>query len=168
MRRLARADRALLILIALSLAAAYAVYWVLRHPQSINLGLESDWLALTLLGVTLSLLLVGLLFVLLRNLIKLLVERRRHVLGSRFQTKLVFIFLVLVLIPSIALFATAVRLILQVNETLFTSPRKEVVEESKRIVDLYSELQRADCGRFAAEIANDIASGRLLEPGRRA
>src|SRR5512147_2834381 len=103
MKRPLRSDRALLVLIALAVAAAYAVYWVLRHPERLPLGLETDWAVLTFLAVSLSLLLVGLLFVLLRNLIKLLVERRRRVLGSRFRTRLVFIFLVLVLIPSVAL-----------------------------------------------------------------
>lgn len=166
MRRPVRSDRLILIAVGLLLLAASAVYYVLRHPEPLNLGIEADKVVLTVLAITMGLLIIGLLFVLLRNLIKLLVERRRQVLGSRFRTKLVFIFLVLVLLPSVALFYAAATLIQQTNESLFSDPLEQVSSNSKSIVDSYNKLVRSDCARFSKQIAREIGERRLLEPER--
>ena len=96
-----RAERLIPIAIAVFLGAAGAVYYMLRRAPEINLQVEADRILIAVLGVVIALLALALFIVLLRNLIKLLIERRRNILGSRFRTKLVFIFFVLVLIPSV-------------------------------------------------------------------
>ena len=161
-----RSDRLIIGAIGLLLLAAGAVYYVLRHANELELNLETDRIVLGVLAIIMSLLVVALLFLLLRNLIKLLVERRHQVLGSRFRTKLVFIFLILVLIPSLALFWAAVNLILNVNEDLFVEPLEQITADAKKIVDAYNRLERSDSARFADAFAAQITEYRLLEPGR--
>ena len=159
-------DRLILIAVGLLLAAAYVVYYVLRHPESLNLSIEADRVVLTVLTIIMALLVVGLVFLLLRNLIKLFVERRRQVLGSRFRTKLVFTFLVLVLLPSVALFYAAATLIQQVNESLFSDPLERITKDSHTIVDIYNRLQRVDCERFASLLGLDHRKLTYLFQGR--
>lgn len=161
-----RSDRLIVAAIGLVLLAAGVVYYVLRHASELKLNLETDRIVLGVLVIIMSLLVVALLVLLLRNLIKLLVERRHNVLGSRFRTKLVFIFLILVLIPSLALFWAAVNLILDVNENLFVDPLEQITADAKKIVDAYNHLERVDCARFAESFAAQITEYRLLELSR--
>ena len=161
-----RSDKLIIAAIGLVLLAAGAVYYVLGHARELKLNLETDRIVLGVLVIIMSLLVVALLVLLLRNLIKLLVERRHQVLGSRFRTKLVFIFLILVLIPSLALFWAAVNLILDVNENLFVDPLEQITADSKKIVDAYNRLERTDCARFADAFAGQITEYRMLDPAR--
>ena len=160
-----RSDRFIIAAIGLVLLAAGAVYYVLRHASELKLNLETDRIVLGVLVIIMSLLVVALLFLLLRNLIKLLVERRHQVLGSRFRTKLVFIFLIIVLLPSLALFWAAANLILDVNENLFVEPGEQITSDSKKIVDAYNHLERVDGARFGEIFAAQVTEYRLLEPG---
>src|SRR5437867_906938 len=162
MRVTLRTDRLIVVAIGFLLIAAAAVYLALQHAPQLNLNVETDRVLLAVLSIVMALLGIALLFVLLRNLIKLLVERRRQVLGSRFRTKLVFIFLVLVLIPSMALLAAAASLIRHIDESLFNRPLEQITEDSKKIVDDYLWITRLDCMRFGSQIAGEIASRRLL------
>ena len=168
MRVTLRTDRLIVVAIGFLLIAAAAVYLALQHAPQLNLGVETDRVLLAVLSIVMALLGIALLFVLLRNLIKLLVERRRQVLGSRFRTKLVFIFLVLVLIPSMALLAAAASLIRHIDESLFNRPLEQITENSKKIVDDYLWIMRLDCMRFGSQIAGEIASRRLLAAGKAA
>ena len=161
-----RSDRLIIAAIGLVLLAAGAVYYVLRHARELNLDIEADRILLGVLTIIMALLVVALLFLLLRNLIKLLVERRHQVLGSRFRTKLVFIFLILVLIPSLALFWAAVNLILDVNEGLFVDPLEQITGDAKKVVEAYNHLVRDDCARLAESFAEQVTEYRLLEPAR--
>src|SRR5512137_2936155 len=91
-----RSDRPILVSVALFLAGAIFVYVLLRSARGPDLQqLVSDRVALTFLMLGIGILVLALAFVLLRSLVKLLVERRRDVLGSRFRTKLVVSFLIL-------------------------------------------------------------------------
>ena len=161
-----RTDRLFLIAVGVCLGAAGAVYYVLEHAAKLNLQVETDRILLAFLAVLMTLLGLSLFLLLLRNLIKLLVERRRKILGSRLRTKLVFIFLVLVLIPSVVLFYAAVNLVQNVNESLFTAPLEELVEGSKAIVDRFNANLRESCARNAARVAGEIAAGGLLDSSR--
>ena len=95
-------------------------------------------------------------------------RRRRNVLGSRFRTKLVFIFLVIVLIPSVVLFYAAVRLIAEVNENLFAAPLEEITGDSKALMDRYLRTLREDCARAASRIAAEATERELLDADRSA
>jgi two-component system nitrogen regulation sensor histidine kinase NtrY len=161
-----RSDRLIPLTIGLFLGAAVAVYYVLEHAESLNLQLEADRVLLAGLALVMALVVLGLVAVLIRNLIKLLVERRKGVLGSRFRTKLVFIFLGLVLVPSIALFYAATNLIRNVNENLFAEPLEAMTSDSKSLLDAFTQIQRRDCARFAARIAEEVGERRLLDSDR--
>ena len=82
-----------------------------------------DFLASVLLyGLTvlnLTLLLV-LLFVLGRNLVRVLLERRRGVLGARFRLRLVLVFLLMAIAPSLLLIVVGTDLIQQTVDRWFS------------------------------------------------
>ncbi|RMG05254.1 MAG: hypothetical protein D6726_01610, partial [Nitrospirae bacterium] len=67
---------------------------------------------LTLIGINLlAVALLTLIFFVSKNLFKIYLERKHRVIGYRFRTKLVIIFVILTLIPSVFLFIVSGGLI---------------------------------------------------------
>ncbi len=96
------------------------------------------------------------LFVLLRNLIKLLVERRHRILGSTFKFKLVATYVGLSLIPVLVLFAIATELLQGSIDRWFNTPLAAVLERGNTVAQgLYAQVERTglrDARRVLAEI----------------
>lgn len=78
--------------------------WGLNFPLSTNL------LLFGLINLNLILLLL-LLYLTVRNLVKLIFERKKNVLGSHLRTKLVIAFMTLSLIPTVILFFISIKFI---------------------------------------------------------
>jgi len=88
--------------------------------------------ALTSLNV---ILLVSCSLILLRNLLKLYLERRSQQLGSKFRTKLVFAFLGLSFIPVIFMSFFAYFLLNRAVDKWFSEPINRVLGNAERLVD---------------------------------
>ena len=102
---MALSRRARWIGLSLVLAGAlFALYSALEHFVQGPPEFASDRLLLHLLLIGIVVLVLGLLGVLVRNLVRLIVDRKHGILGSRLRTKLVFFFLGLVLLPTLVLF----------------------------------------------------------------
>ena len=159
-----RSDRPILVRVVLFLTGAIFVYALLRWARGPDLQqLVSDRVALTFLMLGIGILVLTLAFVLLRNLVKLLVERRRDVLGSRFRTKLVVSFLILCLIPSVALFYAAVTAIGQTVEDLFTPAVEDLAGLSQDVVYATNDARESDALWFSREMAREVTGRRLLD-----
>ncbi len=110
--------------------------------------------------------LVGLVFVLARNIIKLLVERRRALPFARFRAKLVAVLLGLTLIPSILVLLVGSELIRNSTDRWFNAPMDEILSSANRIAaDYYAERQRfvlAQAARIAKTLGDvDLQSANL-------
>ncbi len=106
--------------------------------------------ALSLADLTM---LVALLFVLARNIVKLLVERRRGLPFARFRAKLVFAMLGLTIVPSLLVLLVGGELIRSSTERWFSPPIDEVLRSANAIAsDYYREHElatTADARRIA-------------------
>ena len=99
------------------------------------------------------LLILTLLTLLMRNLIKALVERRRGILGSGFRTKLVFSLLLLWLVPSMIIFWAALHLIQRSVDRWFNEPMDHLTDASQQIVETYYGEAKTRGASFAREVA---------------
>lgn len=113
------------------------------------------WLVPTL-SLALVVLVLGLAGVLIRNLVRLIIERKRGVLGSRLRSKLVFFFLALVLVPAIVLFIGSAKVIQQTVEGLLRTPMEGLLEQSRDIVATWSDSLQQQCMLRAREVASAI------------
>src|SRR5688572_9412624 len=101
---------------------------------------------------------LALVFVLARNVVKLLVERRRGLPFSRFRAKLVLALLGLTIIPSVLVLIVGGELIRSSTERWFSQPIDEVLRAATRIAqDYYRDRESAVAGH-AARIAREIPS----------
>jgi two-component system, NtrC family, nitrogen regulation sensor histidine kinase NtrY len=110
------------------------------------------------------LLILVILFVLLRNVIKLVVERRHRVLGSTFKFKLVATYIGLSLIPVLLLFAIASELLQGAMDRWFNTPVAPVLERGNAVAQaLYDRIEQTNL-RDAARVMRELQGIDLDDP----
>ena len=163
-----RVDRILLLSVTVLILSFVAGYVLIRHATTFSWSYITNSVVLSVLFVTNAILVLTLLILLMRNLIKALVERRRGILGSRFRTKLVFSLLLLWLVPSGIIFWAAMQLIQRSIDRWFNEPMDRLTEASQQIVDTYYDEARDRAATFAREAARrlqaDVGPDGLLKP----
>ncbi len=114
------------------------------------------------------LLLVVFVFLVGRNLVKLMLERRRRMLGSHLRTRLVLAFVGLSLFPAVLLFIASTNFMDNSIEKWFDVQVEQSLEGSHEVVQaFYRETASAMLAR-SREIAAAIVGRGLMAPGRRA
>ena len=97
-----------------------------------------------------------LIFVLGRNIIKLIFEWQKGTLGSKFNIKLVIIFISLSLIPCLLLFAVASDFIQKSVDRWFSLPVDRIHHLSEKIVEKYYVEYEERASEFARQIRRDL------------
>ena len=98
------------------------LFYLIQRGRDLPSALVTNRVLLFVLWYVNVLLILVILFVLLRNIVKLLVERRHRVLGSTFKFKLVATYVGLSLIPVLLLFAIATELLQGSMDRWFNTP----------------------------------------------
>jgi two-component system nitrogen regulation sensor histidine kinase NtrY len=113
-------------------------------------------------------LLILLLFLVVRNLVKLVLERRRGIVGARLRTRLVLAFVGLSLIPTIMLFFVAEGFISRTIDNWFSSSIEQSLSSAAELgTDIRQKLSN-DGLRDARVLAEEISTRDLLAPARHA
>ena len=136
------------------LAATSLVYYVTQQAKELSPEALSNRLLLFVLWNINLLLIIGILFVLLRGVVKLVLERRHGIIGSRFRTKLVVTYIATSLVPVIILFLVATDLLRVSIDRWFATPVGTILENSEAIAQMAQD-QSAD---IAAGAAREIAA----------
>ncbi len=153
-------------LVLLWTAAALAVFVILQVLLRKSRDFSPDFLASVFLyGLTvinISLLLV-LLFVLGRNLVRVVMERRRRVLGARFRMRLMLVFILMAVAPAVLLMLVGSDIIQQTVDRWFNVDVERIVT-SLQTLGTSVRGAHLDRSRLGAEaLARDIEAGSLLE-----
>ena len=129
----------------------------------VDIPVSNTILMFTLININL-LLLILLIFLVFRNLVKLLYDRRRKVMGAKLRTRLVVAFLVLTIIPTVVLFFFSINFIATSIEFWFSVPVEQALENSLRVgARLYDRVEESS--RFFLErISYQIKNKDLLNP----
>jgi two-component system nitrogen regulation sensor histidine kinase NtrY len=99
---------------------------------------------------------VTLLFVLLRNVLKLVRERRTARLGSKFKSRLVGYAIGLSLLPVLLLFFFAFGLLNRSIDRWFGEPARQIVDDARAIEESYFKKEEADLVGSARALARNI------------
>jgi two-component system nitrogen regulation sensor histidine kinase NtrY len=157
--------RLILAGIALLLASLIAMVTLADRSTKFNPDFLSE-VVLYALSIADATMLLALAFVLARNVIKLVVERRRGLPFSRFRLKLVAALLGLTIVPSVLVLLVGSELIRKTTERWFSIPVSDVLTSSNAIASTYYRDREAavasQATRIAARLpAQAIASGDL-------
>jgi len=112
-------------------------------------------LLFSLININIILLLL-LIFLVIRNLVKLILERRQKVLGSKLRTKLVVAFISLSLVPTFLLFFVAAGFITNSVEHWFKTQVEESLQGSLEVAQTYYRDFAKMTVSSAREVSEDL------------
>ena len=104
--------------------------------------------------------LVALVFVLARNIVKLVVERRRALPFARFRAKLVALLLGMTLVPAVLVLIVGSELIRTNVDRWFNAPMDEILSSANQIAGDYYHERQMLVSDHANRIARTLARGR--------
>ncbi len=164
--RRVRTDRLVLLGLCLLVVLFLAGYLVARRARDFSWPYITSSVLLSFLGITNVILILTLLSLLIRNLIKVLSERRRNILGSRFKTRLVFTMLALWFVPSGIIFWAALHAIQGSVDRWFSTPVDRIASSSQEVVDSFYADYRDRASESARRIRDRLEALHLLDPGK--
>jgi len=153
-------------IIILLIILFFAIEFFIRETQQFSPTFMTNAL-LTSLQIIVLLLFLVLLFVFGRNLIKLILERKRRVAGSHFKTKLLLFFITLSLIPTILLFLFASDLIRRNIEQWFRTPIDKILNDTKSLADGFYRTSEEIALHYAQQLSQAIQEQNLIQLDRR-
>jgi two-component system nitrogen regulation sensor histidine kinase NtrY len=136
---------------------------LLRRSRDFSPDFLASVLLYALTVVNLTLLLV-LLFVLGRNFIRVVVERRRGVLGARFRLRLMLVFVGMTVAPAGLLLAVGSDLIQQTIDRWFNVDVERILSSSQALGTALRQSLAERSRTHAGVLAREIETRRLLEP----
>jgi two-component system nitrogen regulation sensor histidine kinase NtrY len=114
----------------------------------------------------LVILILLLVFLIVRNVVKLIFERRRGILGSKLRTKLVAAFVGLSLIPTVILFIVAISIFSNSMEYWFNIKIGEALNKTVEVAQVYYQQTADHAKYYARQISSDITKNRLYDQER--
>jgi two-component system nitrogen regulation sensor histidine kinase NtrY len=114
----------------------------LHLMRQASLSITTRVILLILLNVNIIALLT-LMFFVAKALTKLYLERKRRILGSRFKTKIVVVFVILTSIPSVLLFLGASGLVTNYIDRWFTPQFRQPIDSTLDIAKSLYDIERA-------------------------
>jgi nitrogen fixation/metabolism regulation signal transduction histidine kinase len=155
--------RLILAGIVVLVAALVAILAIAKRPPRLSPDFLSEVVLYALTAADLTML-VALVFVLARNIVKLVVERRHGRPFARFRAKLVALLLGMTLVPAILVLAVGSELLQASVERWFNAPMDEVLSSANRIAGDYYQERQLLVGDQATRIARSLAPVDLAQP----
>lgn len=148
-------------------AVLFVVFAILemRLPEFINSS-TSNVLFFLLINLNL-ILLVLLVFLVTRNLLKLIIDRRRGIVGARLRTRLVLAFVSLTLFPTVLLFLVAEGFLSRAIDSWFGASVENALQGSLKVAHSHYQKAGNDTLHFAKLLAQEIKDRGLLDVRRR-
>jgi two-component system nitrogen regulation sensor histidine kinase NtrY len=138
----------------LILAATSLIYYAVQRSKDLSPeALNSQVLLFVLWNINV-LLILGILFVLLRGIVKLVLERQRGIIGSRFRSKLVIAWIATSLLPVIILFIFATDLLRVSIDRWFNTPVRKILQNGEAIAQMAQDQAANVAGGASRELAS--------------
>jgi two-component system nitrogen regulation sensor histidine kinase NtrY len=155
------------IIIALCLVISGLVYLAIKSSEmGSDLPVSSSLLIFAVININVILLLL-LLFLTVRNLVKLLFERRKGILGARIRTKLVIAFVTLSILPTVLLFFASAQFISSSIEYWFNLQIEGSLKKSLEVgQELYDRVGE-DMAALGNGLSRNITHEGLMLSSRR-
>ncbi len=151
-----------LILIAALMILLFAFFEDLLPDVAADYAFTGNVAFFLLVNINI-ILLVLLVFLVSRNLLKLVLDRRKRILGSRLQGRLVLAFVGISLVPTVMLFLIAESLVTRSVDKWFDSQIVNALRGSLDISATYYQNSADNALYFARQLSQRVGDGRLLE-----
>jgi len=155
----------LVILITTLMVIVFAFFEVQLPDVSPEYSLSGNIAFFLLININI-ILLVLLVFLVVRNLVKLVFERKRRILGSRLRVRLVLAFVGLSLVPSLLLFVIAGGFVTRSFERWFDLQVENSLQGSLEIGQTYYQNSANNALFYARQLSQRISQERLFDAQR--
>jgi two-component system nitrogen regulation sensor histidine kinase NtrY len=152
--------RLILAGIGVLVAGLVAILAVVNWTPRLSPDFLSEVVLYALLAADLTML-VALAFVLARNVIKLIVERRHALPFARFRGKLVAVLLSMTLVPAVLVLIAGSEVIRTSVDRWFNAPMDEILSSANKLAGDYYHERQVLVGDHASRLARAISSADL-------
>ena len=160
-----RRREAWVIVVTALTVAAFAYFEVNLPDASTEQSLGNNIVFFLLININIILLML-LVFLVVRNLVKLVFERKRHILGSRLRVRLVLAFVGLSLVPTLILFVIAGGFVTRSFERWFDVQVESALQGSLEIGQTYYQNSANNALFYAKQLSRLITEERLFDAQR--
>jgi two-component system nitrogen regulation sensor histidine kinase NtrY len=129
-----------------------------------QIPIANNIIIFSLININIILILL-LIFLVIRNLVKLVFERRKEVLGAKLRTKLVVAFITLTLVPTFLLFFVAVGFITNSVEHWFKAQVEQSLQGSLEVAQTYYRDFSKNTVSSAKQISHHLTRQGILNKG---
>ncbi len=148
--------RTLLLGLAGLLFVFTAIFYLLQRDREMPAYLVTNRVLLFVLWYVNIVLILAIVFVLMRDLFKLFLERRHRILGSKLKTKLVATYIGLSLFPVLTLFVIATELLQGSIDRWFATPVRPVLEQGNAVAQALFDQIQSSCASAARRTLADL------------
>jgi two-component system nitrogen regulation sensor histidine kinase NtrY len=160
-----RKREGLVILVTTLMVIAFAFFEVQLPDVSPEYSLSSNVAFFLLININIILLIL-LVFLVVRNLVKLVFERKRKILGSRLRVRLVLAFIGLSLVPTLLLFVIAGGFVTRSFERWFDLQVETALQGSLEIGQTYYQNSANNALFYARQLSQRISKEGLFDGHR--
>ena len=160
-----RKREAWVIVVTALMVAAFAYFEVNLPDVSTEQSLGNNIVFFLLININIILLIL-LVFLVVRNLVKLVFERKRHILGSRLRVRLVLAFVGLSLVPTLILFVIAGGFVTRSFERWFDVQVESALQGSLEIGQTYYQNSANNALFYAKQLSRLITEEGLFDAQR--
>jgi two-component system nitrogen regulation sensor histidine kinase NtrY len=151
----------LLVALITALVVVFSKFETQLYEFSSQVPVAKSLLVLALINLNILLIILAL-FLVFRNVFKLILERRRDVPGARLRSRLVVAFVSLSLIPTLLLFFVAAGFISNSIESWFNVQIETSLHESLEVAQTYYKNSEANALYYGDQLARFIKDQKLL------
>ena len=164
-KELKKRRRERIIMVVVGILAITFTLLASQYFNKENLPLSTNIFVYGLSSINVILIIL-LLFLIIRNVVKLFYEQRRGIIGSKLRTKLVATFVGLSLVPTILLFLFAINFLSYSIEFWFNIKTGDALNRSLEVAQVYYQQMEEQAKFNARQISADITKNRLYESER--
>jgi two-component system, NtrC family, nitrogen regulation sensor histidine kinase NtrY len=164
-KELKKRRRERIIMVVVGILAITFTLLASQYFNKDNLPLSTNIFVYGLSSINVILIIL-LLFLIIRNVVKLFYEQRRGIIGSKLRTKLVATFVGLSLVPTILLFLFAINFLSYSIEFWFNIKTGDALNRSLEVAQVYYQQMEEQAKFNARQISADITKNHLYESER--
>jgi len=159
-----RRKRERIIIVATVALIALVTYMETRvfRGEMFSLPISGNALIFGLININIILIIL-LIFLIVRNLVKLIYDRRRGVIGSKLRTRLVAAFVGLSLIPTVLLFLVSSNFLSYSIDNWFSIRIGDALNRTLEVAQLYYQQSADQAKYYAQQLSADITKNGLYE-----
>ena len=161
-----RRRRETAIIVAAGIAVAAFAFLQIAGPEARG-GASSNVLSFLLINLNIVLLLL-VAFLVLRNVLRLVLERRRGIMGSHLRSRLVLAFVAIALFPATVMVIVSYEFVTNGIDDWLGREVEESLDAAYALAQTYYRTTAVNAVAHARSIAVDISEEGLLEPSKAA